>query len=148
MYKTILVPLDGSARAETIIPHVEAVAHQNHAKVIFVKVLVMDTEHGPYGEPFFNSSAIEQERDQSITYLSGWKDKFIDKGFDADYVTLYGDPAKKILSVAETHNADLIAIASHGRTGLSRIFLGSVAAGILHQTDRPLLLIRSQDTTE
>jgi nucleotide-binding universal stress UspA family protein len=41
--------------------------------------------------------------------------------------------------------ADLIAMASHGRSGLSRVFYGSVAAGVLHRVDRPLLLIRSMD---
>ena len=49
-----------------------------------------------------------------------------------------------ILNVAEREQVDLIAMASHGRTGLARVFYGSVAAGILQQVDRPLLLIRSE----
>ena len=47
--------------------------------------------------------------------------------------------------MAARENADLIAMASHGRTGLGRVFYGSVAAGVLHRADRPLLLIRAQD---
>ena len=42
-------------------------------------------------------------------------------------------------------DADLIAMASHGRTGLARVFYGSVATGVLHKVDRPLLLIRAED---
>jgi nucleotide-binding universal stress UspA family protein len=50
-----------------------------------------------------------------------------------------------ILEEAVRKNVDLIAMASHGRTGLARAFYGSVAAGILHQADRPLLLVRAQE---
>jgi nucleotide-binding universal stress UspA family protein len=46
--------------------------------------------------------------------------------------------------VADREQADLIAMASHGRTGLARVFYGSVASGVLNQADRPLLLIRTQ----
>jgi nucleotide-binding universal stress UspA family protein len=49
-----------------------------------------------------------------------------------------------IINAAEREDADLIAIASHGRSGLSGVFYGSVAAGVLHRVDRPLLLIRSR----
>ena len=56
-----------------------------------------------------------------------------------------GPVVKEILDFAEEEKVDLIALSSHGRTGLSRLFYGSVAAGILHQVDRPLLVIRAQD---
>jgi len=51
---------------------------------------------------------------------------------------------KAIVDAAECENADLVAMASHGRTGLSRTFYGSIAAGVLQRIDRPLLLIRSR----
>jgi nucleotide-binding universal stress UspA family protein len=50
-----------------------------------------------------------------------------------------------ILDVAAKENADLIALASHGRSGLARVFYGSVASAILQRADRPLLLIRAQE---
>jgi nucleotide-binding universal stress UspA family protein len=50
----------------------------------------------------------------------------------------------EIIDAAEREGADLIAMASHGRTGLARVFYGSVAAGVLHRVDRPLLLVRSE----
>jgi nucleotide-binding universal stress UspA family protein len=49
------------------------------------------------------------------------------------------------VNTAREKEIDLIALASHGRTGLARFFYGSVALGVLHRADRPLLLIRSQD---
>jgi nucleotide-binding universal stress UspA family protein len=49
------------------------------------------------------------------------------------------------LELADQHNIDLIAMASHGRTGLARVFYGSVAAGILNRAERPLLVIRAQE---
>jgi nucleotide-binding universal stress UspA family protein len=52
---------------------------------------------------------------------------------------------EEIINRAERSKVDLIAMASHGRTGLSRVFYGSVAAGILHKVDRPLFLIRSSN---
>jgi nucleotide-binding universal stress UspA family protein len=48
-----------------------------------------------------------------------------------------------IIEAAESEGADLIAMASHGRSGLSQCFYGSVAAGVLHRVDRPLLVVRS-----
>jgi nucleotide-binding universal stress UspA family protein len=56
-----------------------------------------------------------------------------------------GPVVRTILDVAQRENVDLIAMASHGRTGLARVYYGSVAAGVLHQVDRPLLLIRAED---
>lgn len=57
---------------------------------------------------------------------------------------VHGLIVETIIVSAESENADLIAIASHGRSVLSRVFYGSVAVGILHRADRPLLVIRSR----
>jgi nucleotide-binding universal stress UspA family protein len=51
----------------------------------------------------------------------------------------------KILAIAQRENVDMIAIASHGRSGLSRVFYGSVTAGVLQKIDRPILVIRSRN---
>jgi nucleotide-binding universal stress UspA family protein len=64
-------------------------------------------------------------------------------GLDAAICVEDGPVVETILRVAERYEAGLIAMASHGRTGLGRVFYGSVAAGVLHGADRPLLLVRS-----
>ena len=103
MFSKILVPLDGSKRAETILPYVEQLAQQNDADVVLLQVLAP-------------GAALEQ-----------------------------GPIVRTILDVAERENVKMIAMASHGRTGLARVFYGSVAAGVLHQADRPLLIVRADD---
>jgi nucleotide-binding universal stress UspA family protein len=59
---------------------------------------------------------------------------------------VHGPVVEAILTTAECEKVDLIAMASHGRTGLAQVFYGSVAAGVLNRIDRPLLLVRSQET--
>jgi nucleotide-binding universal stress UspA family protein len=70
------------------------------------------------------------------------------KGIAAQYRVAMGPVVKEILDSAERENADLIAMCSHGRSGLSRLFYGSVASGVLNRVDRPLLIIRSGGENE
>ena len=146
MYNTILVPLDGSKRAEAILRHVEELAQRYDAKVIFLQVV----------EPFpllvglrGAEVALEQlemgrRMKEAESYLTALQGEFREKGIKARARVVHGPVVEAIINAAEGEGADLIAIASHGRSGLSRVFYGSVAAGVLHRVDRPLLLIRSR----
>ena len=148
MYKKILVPLDGSARAERILPHVEQLAFQNRARVIFIKVVkpIFLTD-GYQTISVDESLAQTNERiEEANMYLKKTEGEFREKGIDTKLLVKSGPVVEIIVSVAQQENVDLIAMASHGRGGLSRVFYGSVAAGVLHQVDRPLLLIRSRQT--
>jgi len=143
MYKTILVPMDGSPRAERILPHVEELALKFESAVIFLKVLEPDSIiERPQGSEF-EARVMEEHEEEASTYLAAWRGEFREKGIRAKSFVEYGQVARTIITVAERENADLIAMASHGRSGLPQVFYGSVAAGILHRVDRPLLLIRS-----
>jgi nucleotide-binding universal stress UspA family protein len=153
MYQTILVPLDGSARAEHILPHVEFLAIQFKAKVIFLQV----TEPLQIATPStYVSSALTDTVKESLkdfnrryeeinTYLSERQGEFREKGIDVRKCVEQGPVVETIISVAQRENADLIAMASHGRSGMSRVFYGSVASGVLQQIDRPMLIIRSRN---
>jgi nucleotide-binding universal stress UspA family protein len=77
-------------------------------------------------------------------YLAGWQGEFREKGIEARRMVERGPVVETIINVAKREGADLIAMASHGRTGLERVFYGSVAVGVLHHVDRPLLLVRSR----
>ena len=146
MYNTILVPLDGSKRAEVILPHVEELAQNNNAKVIFMQVVE------PYQGPEVIESVyfaemqegFKSQTKQAESYLAGLKGKFREKGIETRTLVINGFVVEAIINAAESEGADLIAIASHGRSGLPRVFYGSVAAGVLHRVDRPLLVIRSR----
>lgn len=141
MYRKILVPLDGSERAEAILPHVEDLARRYDAQVIFLRVIepITTMELTWAVEPQLTDEQMKDAR----SYLSGIKAQFSDKGIRADTLVTFGLVVASILEVSKTENVDLIAMASHGRSGLSRVFYGSVAAGVLHGVDRPLLLVRT-----
>ena len=80
---------------------------------------------------------------ESENYLAARQGEFREKGIRARTYVTHGDVVETITTIAECEGADLIAMASHGRTGLARVFYGSVAAGVLHRVNRPLLIIRS-----
>lgn len=145
MYSLILVPLDGSPRAEVILPHVEALARSFSAEVIFLIVVEpstpMTTPHGS----LIDLELIEQTTEQAEVYLAGLQGDFQEKGIKGRRFVEYGPAVDTIARVAQREQVDLIAMASHGRSGLARVFYGSVTAGLLQRVDRPLLLIRSQD---
>lgn len=141
MYNTILVPLDGSKRAEAILRHVEDLALRYRAKVVFLQVVDLPpTELQPLK---FGQEEFERWTREAEAYLAARGGEFREKGIEAQWRVVYGPIVEAIINAAGREGADLIAMASHGRTGLSRVFYGSVAAGVLHRVDRPLLLVRS-----
>ena len=145
MYKTILVPLDGSKRAEAILRHVEEAARRYDAQVVFLQVVVptfqlMDAYANQYE---LWAEAMEQATREAKEYLAGVQGEFKEMKIPARSETAHGPVVDAIIAAAERIDADLIAIASHGRSGLGTVFYGSVAAGVLHRIDRPLLIIRS-----
>ena len=146
MYKNILVPLDGSRRAVAILPHVETLASCYGATVVFLQVVEPGLAYtSPYDAyPEMNIDDAEQRGQLVEEYLQKLETYFQDKGIQTQSRVEYGPVVLTILDVAASLEADLIAMASHGRTGLARVFYGSVAAGVLHRVDRPLLLIRAQ----
>ena len=145
MYQTILVPLDGSKRAETILSHVESIAKSNDANVFFLKVeeepIMLERDEvidiAKYHEVF------DKQNELSQAYLDDLKARFHEKDMHADTKLAFGSVVKAILNTAAETGADLIAMATHGLSGLTRVSYGSVAAGVLQAADIPILLIRS-----
>lgn len=155
MYKRILVPLDGSRRAEKILPHVEDLAIQGKSTVILLEVVepaaagftpnvsMMVTPPPQELELFWKSLKAAEEG--AAEYLEGKAKELEKKGIATERLVQRGDPVNTVVNAAREKNADLIAMTSHGRTGLQRVFYGSVTSGVLHKVDRPLLLIRAED---
>ncbi|MGW8318557.1 MAG: universal stress protein [Candidatus Promineifilaceae bacterium] len=148
MYKAILVPLDGSKRAEVILPHVEELAQHFEAKVILLEVVEPSTPLTTPQGTLMDIEAVDREAEYAENYLASLQGELSTRGLSVTRYIEYGPVVETIISVAEREDADLIAMASHGRTGLARVFYGSVAAGVLQRIDRPLLLIRSQEEGE
>lgn len=146
MYQKILVPLDGSERAEVILPHVEEVALRFAASVLLIQVVEAPAIlSNPYDmTPQTHLEGYQLQLDAVKDYLHTQQQRLQGKGISTEIKVVEGPTVAMIIETAVLESADLIAMASHGRSGLSRVFYGSVAAGVLHQIDRPLLLIRSQ----
>jgi nucleotide-binding universal stress UspA family protein len=99
---------------------------------------------GPEGTPIvLHEQELKQRRRDAEAYLAARQGSFHEKGIEAKWSILQGPVVGAIIEAAESEEADLIAMASHGRSGLSQCFYGSVAAGVLHRVDRPLLVVRS-----
>ena len=150
MYKTILVPLDGSKRAEAILPHVEELAQRYEAKVIFIQVVEPPPLMISPGQPDvatdvnLHQQELKRRTEEAELYLKAIQGEFQPRGIEARIELSHGPVVEGIINAAVRQDADLIAMASHGRSGLAQVFYGSVAAGILQRIDRPLLLVRSQ----
>jgi nucleotide-binding universal stress UspA family protein len=146
MYRKILVPLDGSQRAEAILEHVENLATHYSSTVVLLQVVepnvIFSSPYDAY--PELNLDEAERRVAEVDGYLAKRQAELGEKGIDAQRRVEYGPVVLAILDVAAAEEVDLIAMASHGRTGLARVFYGSVTSGVLNRIDRPLLLIRAK----
>ena len=145
MYKTILVPLDGSKRAEAILPHVEHIGRSQDEKIVFLSVAEQPAmlERDEVADLTAYHEEYQKRRDAAKAYLEEKKEAYRNKGFNVETKISSGPGVSAILRVAEEVGADVIAMSSHGLGGSPRMFYGSTAAGILQRVDRPLLLIRT-----
>jgi nucleotide-binding universal stress UspA family protein len=148
MYRKILVPLDGSPRAEAILPHVENLAQRYGARILLLHVddepaLLLERDEVVDLQGYLERR--RQRRQTVEAYLRRIVDAWRDKGIAAGMHLGEGPVVACIIETAQREEADLVAMASHGRSGWDRTFYGSISAGVLQRVDRPLLLIRSQD---
>jgi len=146
MVKTILVPLDGSKRAEKILPHVKALAQQFGAKLVLVQVIEpVAAVVSPYETlPHYTAEYVDRLMDGAKAYLTGIREVLHAEGIETISYVENGPIIFSLMQLAVRENVDLIALASHGRTGMVRVFYGSIAAGLLQRVDRPLLIIRAE----
>ena len=135
MYKHILIPLDNSKTDDVILNHIRPLVRLTNARITFVHVAdgFMARNQKDLGES-------EEMRDD-YQYLKRRELEFKNEGFEVKAVLLFGEPAKKILALAEKEQCDLIAMATHGHRFLSDIILGSVASDLRHSTRLPVLQI-------
>jgi len=146
MIRRILVPLDGSWLAEEAIPLASELARLSNVPILLLRVVdYMRLER--YG---VNALALEwtsveplltEELAQARDYLDEIKNRLATDGFTADARVRQGRVAREI--VAMSQQDDLIVMASHGRGGLSRWLLGSVAEDVLRHSNCPVLLVKN-----
>jgi len=134
MYKKILVPLDGSDLAECVLPHVESIAKGCGVEsVVFIRVL--DTYISSAAQTYISESLrqkIEEENEKATReYLDEVVGRVHLEGVEIQKQLITGKAAESIVEYADKNGVDLIIIATHGRSGVSRWVWGSVADRVL-----------------
>ena len=146
MYQKILIPLDGSELAECSLQHAKAIAQGcNVADVIVFRVIEpLSTQTlSALAEAGGDSVGKARERNQQDAkdYVSKVKNNLRTQGITSQAVTVEGRAADEILSYTGKNNVDLIIMSTHGRSGLSHFFFGSVAEKVSRHSRVPVLLL-------
>jgi nucleotide-binding universal stress UspA family protein len=142
MLRRILVGLDGSPLAETIVDPVRALARRLGAEIVLLHVTHVPEMVRAAGPGPTVDEIVSQERERAGTYLQGVARKIAPGGKAVETAVRAGEAAAEIVRYAEQERIDLIALATHGRSGMQRWVHGSVADAVLHTTTTPLLLFR------
>jgi nucleotide-binding universal stress UspA family protein len=147
MYNTILVPLDGSNLAECVFPHVETLVKGAQAKkVIFARVV--EPFRPPMTDYLINEDQLKKVDKENKDYAEKYLKEIFGRvkygsGVRVETAVLQGNAAEALAEFANQNNADIIVIATHGRSGISRWVWGGVADRILRSSCVPVLMVRA-----
>ena len=147
MYQKIMVPLDGSELAECVLPHVEAIAEGCGVEEV-VLVRAVEPFQMPTGADYTFSEADIKKFDVQATanatdYLDGVVSRVKLAGVEVRTQIVIGKAAESLAEYATKNDVDLIVIATHGYSGVSRWVWGSVADRILRSACVPVLMVRA-----
>lgn len=148
MFKHILVPLDGSHFAEQALPAAMGVAARFESDITLLRVA-----HAPaismeanYAQADVITGLRRQAQDEAAAYLKAQKGSLRQQGYRVHMHQAQGrDPAVRILESAAGLGVDLIVMSTHGRSGIRRWLIGSVADRLLRTANVPVLLIRVKE---
>jgi nucleotide-binding universal stress UspA family protein len=145
MYQKVLVPLDGSKLAECVAEHVKSIATGCHVPAVVLLRVVEPISPPGYLPRGVADDAYRDAREnaevQARDYLSGMAEKFKAEGIAAEADIAYGLPADEILDYAAQKGIDLIILSTHGKSGPSRWFSGSVAERVVGHSYLPVLIV-------
>jgi len=136
-FEKILVPLDGSECAENILSKIEKLATDLKASIALLRVAYAHTFPG--ADPTEAEVKVVREAEE---YIQGIEKRLKAKGFTVEGHVRYGDEAGEILDHAAQKDIDLIAMSTHGRSGVKRWLLGSVAEKLVRHATKPIFLVR------
>lgn len=143
--RRVLVPLDGSDFAAHALPLAQTVAAATGATLILLAVAAPAHDVGLAEggiEPLWLLAADDARTQQVRDRLESAAHPLRAQGIDVQTRLNTGDPVTEIIDASATEHADLIVMATHGRSGIQRLMLGSVAQEVLHMAEQPLLLVR------
>jgi len=144
MYQKVLVPLDGSPLAECVLDHVKSLAKAgNIGEWLLLGIVEIPPGWAKEGIDFY--AVRDANIAETETYLAKIKGDLANEGFQKVSIeVLVGKPADLIIANAQKHGADLIVLATHGHTGISKWAFGSVSDKVVHYSRVPVLLIRPE----
>ncbi|MBI4285921.1 MAG: universal stress protein [Chloroflexi bacterium] len=152
MYEKILVPLDGSKVGEGALPKVEELVGRLTTKVevTLLQVISAVTHYvvadGASVQVPYTDKEMEQIKAKALEYLEKAGEGIRAKGATVKTKVSVGHPAEEILKASDEVGADVIAMSTHGRSGISRWAFGSVTDRVLRAGNKPMLLVRSKET--
>ena len=145
MYKRVTVPLDGSMVAEGIIPFMLEIAGPLDMEIVLLRVLVPVPPTVIEGSRHIEVEDVERRRAEAEAYLAPIAADLRTKGVRVRTLVRRGEPAAEIIAGAREAGSDLIAMTTHGRSGLGRLLFGSVAEAVLRHSDIPVFLMRQTE---
>ena len=140
MYEKILVPLDGSKLAEVALPYAEELAGKLGSEVILIHV----SDSGSYQTDQSIQSYMQQIVEATAYNAEKHLGMLVAKRIEVSSEIIAGNPAEEIAAYADKADIDLIVLATHGRTGIERWALGSVANKIIRGSRQPVMLVRAK----
>ncbi len=147
MFQRILVPLDGSLRAERALPVAARIARATGGSLLLVRVInpPIDYSGGLCLVPLMTEQAVELEMAGATGYLNAVAASPELSGIETRPEVSFGLPAQRLIAAAEAYGSDLVVLCSHGRTGFTRWALGSVAHTLVHQSTVPVLVLQESE---
>ena len=142
----IMALLDGSALAETVLPYAEELARRLSLEIVLVRVAKMGAISTPYSAALLYADSVNLDsklETDAANYLKGVAGRLRAKGLQVQWKVLRGDPVYSIVELAHETPQDIIALTTHGRSGLTRWALGSVAEAVIRASGDPVLVIPS-----
>jgi nucleotide-binding universal stress UspA family protein len=146
LFKKILLPLDGSQVGEAAIPSAQSLAQSLGAELVLFQVIRLSALVASEGAAMSSDMIREEEeyrRATAVAYLNGVEKGFKSKGVKTSIALASGSPADQIIDYAEANAIDLIAMSTHGRSGIGRWVFGSVTDKVLHSGNTPVLTVRA-----
>jgi nucleotide-binding universal stress UspA family protein len=144
MIDRILIPLDGSDLAEQALPHGVLQARRFGAHIFLLRVV---EPIPPAAAEWAVPPDLEAIQEGAASYLAGIVKPLVKQGLRVDYCVRMGPPAETILAFARAEGVNLIAMSTHGRSGIGRWVYGSVADKVLRGAGTPVFLIRASEST-
>jgi nucleotide-binding universal stress UspA family protein len=161
----VLVPTDGSEFSRQVLPYLRSLLDPRQFTVTLLRVasapeglttppprpLALEGWHMGYGgtdkgHPIFQSQVWEGLKTELRDELEPEIHLLTQAGFQVVTVVRFGDPAEEIIDVAENEDVSLVVMATHGRSGLERLVMGSVAEAVLRRLHIPVMMVRPQPT--